>query len=278
MSSARLFAASLCSCLLACSGEAPAPAPAGPTKLPTVEPTNPAPAPAAPAPAAAAAPDPNEEACARVILVSYAGAQPPTEGVTRDKKEAKARAEELLAKVKAGADFIELARTESDGESSSARDGITGTFKRANWPVMHLPIADAVYKLKVDELAPEVIQTTYGFVLLKRCAIEKAHSRHILIRYKGAKRAEDDVKRTKKAAEKLAAGLLKKLKKGADFAELAKKESEDSSAERGGDIGLQPRGVLAPPYEKALFALKPGERSGVVETEMGFHIIERLPD
>ena len=275
MSSARFVVVSFASALFACSSEPPAPAPTGPTKLPIVEPTNPAPPPPAPAPAP---PDPNEEACARVVLVAYDGAQPPTEGVIRDKKEAKARAEELLAKIKGGADFIELARTESDGESSSARDGIVGTYKRANWAIMHLPISDAVYKLKVDELAPEVIQTTYGFVLLKRCAIEKAHSRHILIRYKGAKRAEDDVKRTKKAAEKLAAGLLKKLAKGADFAKLAEKESEDSSAERGGDIGLQPRGVLAPPYEKALFALKPGERTKVVETEMGFHIIERLPD
>ena len=48
--------------------------------------------------------------------------------------------------------------------------------------------------------------------------------------------------------------------------------------ERGGDIGSQGRGLLALPYETALFALQPGGRSAVVETDFGFHVIERLPD
>ena len=281
MSIARSFLASCALCLLACSGE-PAPAPPGPIKLPTAVPSNPpstpppAAAPAAPAAAPAAAND--EEACARVVVVSYDGAQPPTEGVTRDKKAAQARAAELLAKAQAGSDVAELARSDSDAPTSAARDGILGTYKRNAWPVMHLPISDAIYKLAVGQVAPDVIATTYGFTILQRCPVEKANSRHILIRYKDAKRAPETIKRSKAAAQKLATGLLKQLRKGADFAELAKTKSEDASAIRGGEVGLQPRGLLAPAYEKALFALKPGERSAVVETDMGFHIIERLPD
>jgi parvulin-like peptidyl-prolyl isomerase len=74
----------------------------------------------------------------------------------------------------------------------------------------------------------------------------------------------------------MAAALLQELREGADFAELAKAKSEDSSAARGGDIGTQARGLLAPAYENKLFSLEPGGQSQVVETAMGFHIIDRL--
>ena len=63
----------------------------------------------------------------------------------------------------------------------------------------------------------------------------------------------------------------------ADFAELAKKYSEDSSFDRGGDLGSIGRGMFAAPYEDAAFALaKPGDTSAVVETDFGFHVIRRL--
>jgi len=66
------------------------------------------------------------------------------------------------------------------------------------------------------------------------------------------------------------------LDAGADFEALAKKQSEDGSAERGGDLGSVGRGLFAPSYESAAFALKPGEVSAVVESDFGFHIIQRI--
>ena len=68
-----------------------------------------------------------------------------------------------------------------------------------------------------------------------------------------------------------------KLTDGADFAKLAMKRSEDSSAVRGGELGSLGRGRLAIPFEAALFPMKTGELSTVVETEFGYHIIQRLP-
>ena len=278
MPTARSFPTLCALCLLACSDKPAAPAPAEPAKAPTAVPADPPAAvpsaPAAPAPAAAD----GDEACARVVIVAYKGAEPPTEGVTRDKAAAEARARELLAKIKAGTELAAVARSDSDGETSAARDGIVGTFKRNAWLPMHAAVREAVYKLPVGEVAPDPVDAPYGYVLVQRCAVEKAHSRHILIRYKDAKRAPVAITRSRADAEQAAAALLDQLADGADFAELAKTKSEDGSALRGGDIGLQPRGLLAPPFEKALFALKPGERSPVIETEMGFHIIERLPD
>jgi len=69
-------------------------------------------------------------------------------------------------------------------------------------------------------------------------------------------------------------GLLKQIKDGADFAELAKANSACSSAAQGGDLKFFPRGKMAAPFEKAAFALEVGKVSDIVETRFGYHIIK----
>jgi parvulin-like peptidyl-prolyl isomerase len=77
---------------------------------------------------------------------------------------------------------------------------------------------------------------------------------------------------TRAEAEK----ILAMLKSGADFAKLAKESSIDPiSASRGGEIGPFKKGDLIPEFEKAVFPLKKGEISGIVETQFGFHIIKK---
>lgn len=101
-------------------------------------------------------------------------------------------------------------------------------------------------------------------------ASEERRASHILVQLpEGAK---DDVKA---AARKKAEDLLAKVKANpASFAEIAKKNSDDpGSAEKGGDLGFIGHGAMVKPFEDAVFALKPHEISGIVESEFGYHII-----
>ena len=93
--------------------------------------------------------------------------------------------------------------------------------------------------------------------------------KHILILFE--KDATEKIMQIKKKQIK---EILAELKGGKDFAEAAKEYSEDVSASLGGDVGFVKKGQMVPEFEKAVYRLKEGEISGVVETEYGYHIIK----
>jgi peptidyl-prolyl cis-trans isomerase D len=100
---------------------------------------------------------------------------------------------------------------------------------------------------------------------------ERVKVRHILIK------TTDKSDADKKVALAKAEGLLKQLKGGADFAALAKQNSDDpGSAVNGGDLDWVVRGQTVPEFEKVAFSLKPKELSGIVTTQYGYHIIQLL--
>jgi peptidyl-prolyl cis-trans isomerase C len=105
---------------------------------------------------------------------------------------------------------------------------------------------------------------------------EMVKVRHILV-----KMNESAPEKDKKAAKKKAEDILEKIKSGEDFAKLAAEVSDDlGSKQKGGELGFFPRGRMVKPFEDAAFALKPGEVSGLVKTQYGYHIIkleERKP-
>lgn len=104
-------------------------------------------------------------------------------------------------------------------------------------------------------------------------ANEQRHASHILLAFTpGAdEKAKQEVK--KKAEQ-----VLAEVKKNpAKFAELAKKYSQDpGSAEKGGDLGTFGRGTMVKPFEQAVFAMKPGQVSELVQSDFGYHIIKLL--
>ncbi len=105
---------------------------------------------------------------------------------------------------------------------------------------------------------------------------EKIKASHILITPEGAKRGDMSgvTDEAKKVAEAKANDLLKQLKNGADFAELATANSACPSKAKGGSLGEFGKGQMDPTFEKASLALKKDELSGVVSTQFGYHIIK----
>jgi len=97
---------------------------------------------------------------------------------------------------------------------------------------------------------------------------EQARSRHILIKVAPGADAKTDA-----AAKAKAEALLKQIKAGANFAELAKKNSEDSSKDAGGELGFFKRGATVPEFEKALFSQKIGD-TAIVKSQFGYHILQ----
>ncbi len=126
--------------------------------------------------------------------------------------------------------------------------------------------------LKADvTVSDEDLRKYYNENIARYSTPEERRASHILIN--APKDAPADVRAKAKAK---AEALLAQVKANPDsFAELAKKNSDDpGSAARGGDLDYFSRGAMVKPFEDAAFALKPGEVSGVVESDFGYHIIK----
>ena len=98
---------------------------------------------------------------------------------------------------------------------------------------------------------------------------EQVKARHILIKVQAD--APDD---QKAEARKKIEAVQQKVKKGEDFATLAKTYSEGPSGPRGGDLGYFRRGQMVKPFEEVAFSLKPDQTSEIVETRFGYHLIK----
>src|SRR6202051_496473 len=86
---------------------------------------------------------------------------------------------------------------------------------------------------------------------------QEVHARHILVE------SEDEAK-----------AIAADLKKGADFAELAKKKSKDAGASDGGDLGFFTKDQMVPEFSTVAFALEPGKISDPVKSQFGWHILQ----
>jgi peptidyl-prolyl cis-trans isomerase D len=119
------------------------------------------------------------------------------------------------------------------------------------------------------QIPEQELRAAYASALDNFRTPETVRARHILVATDGKSDAEKKTLRTK------ADDLAKQAKGGADFAELARKNSDDSgNAPNGGDLGTFGRGQMVKEFEDTAFSLKPGEVSSVVTTQFGYHVIK----
>jgi peptidyl-prolyl cis-trans isomerase C len=119
-------------------------------------------------------------------------------------------------------------------------------------------LRDSFYEKKVRDAVTEAqAKAAYNEQIAKIPPEPEVRARHILVK-----------------TEQEAKDLVKQLKGGADFTELAKKSSDGPSAATGGDLGYFSHGQMVKQFEDVAFALKPGQISDPVQTEFGWHVIK----
>ena len=138
--------------------------------------------------------------------------------------------------------------------------------------IRYFVIDQSLAKLKVM-VTPNEVQRDYNNDIDRYRTPEQIRASHILLKTEG--KSEADV-RTKAEA------ILKEVKGGADFAAVAKRESEDEmSKASGGDLSYFSRGRMVPEFDTAAFAMQTGQTSDLVKSQFGFHIIrvtDRKPE
>jgi peptidyl-prolyl cis-trans isomerase D len=129
-------------------------------------------------------------------------------------------------------------------------------------------IFDPVQIGSTIQMADAELRRAYDLNLDQFRVAERAQARHILLTTDEKKKDDAEVKAK-------AEGILKQLRSGADFAELAKKFSQDpGSGAKGGDLGWVTRGQMVKPFEDAVFSQKVGEIGNPVKTQYGYHIVQ----
>ena len=184
----------------------------------------------------------------------------------------RARAEEAIKRLREGADFSQVAAAYSDAPDA-LQGGAMGWRSQDRLPELFV---EALENLKPGEVS-NALRSPAGYHVVKLIAlrgagapllVEQSHVRHILVRTNELV-SEDDAKR------KLT-NLRERIVNGADFAELARLNSDDGSASRGGDLGWVYPGDTVPEFERAFSELKPLEVSRPVKTTFGWHLIQLL--
>jgi peptidyl-prolyl cis-trans isomerase SurA len=183
-----------------------------------------------------------------------------------------AEADAVIAKLRAGADFKQMAVSISDG-ANALQGGSLGWRTLNRIPTLFVDEVKAMQKGDISE----PIRSPGGFHILKLMdttgvdahVITETHVRHILIK---TNELIDD----QEAKARLTA-IAERIADGDDFSVLAKANSDDTgSAIKGGDLGWVVPGLLVPPFEKAMTQLAINAISAPVQTQFGWHLIQVL--
>lgn len=185
-----------------------------------------------------------------------------------------ARANEIMRLVRQGDDFAKLAAAFSD--SKDAMQGGSLEWR----PLQGLPtiFADEVVKMKPAQVS-SILRSPAGLHIFKlvdvhdgkqtrELKVEQTHARHILLRASDVLNEAD--------AKRRLSDLRQRIVGGAKFEDMARTNSSDATAARGGDLGWLSSGDTVPDFERAMNALKNGQISEPVQSPFGWHLIQVL--
>ncbi len=179
-------------------------------------------------------------------------------------------AEKAHEQIKAGADFRQISAGVSDAPNA-LDGGPLGWRTAARLPQIFV---ESALSMKVGEVST-VLRSANGFHIIKLLdkrgnespvIISQTRARHILIRL-------SEVVSETEAKQRLT-NIKERIDNGASFIELARLQSEDASASRGGDLGWLNPGDTVPEFERAMMALEPGQVSDPVQSPFGWHLIQ----
>ena len=202
--------------------------------------------------------------------VSHILVQVPDNASPEQIKARQARAEQALAQLKSGTDFRQIAASFSEAPDS-LQGGSMGWRESARLPTL---FEEALRSMKPNELS-SILRSPNGFHILKlierrggqqAVVVQQTQARHILIK------VSEIVSEAEGRNRML--NLRERLVNKTDFAQLARANSEDASASRGGELGWLSPGDTVPEFERAMDALKPGEFSPPVRSPFGWHLIQ----
>ena len=198
--------------------------------------------------------------------------QVPEQANAEQIQERKKRAEQALAELKKGSDFGLVSASFSDAPNA-LQGGEVGWRPASRLPQL---FTDALNKLQPGEISP-ILRSPNGFHLLKLndkrgrdavLVVTQTHARHILVKTNEVVSEED--------AKRRLLELKERLDNGAKFADLARLQSEDGSASKGGDLGWLSPSDTVPEFEHAMDALPLNVVSAPIHTQFGWHLIEVL--
>ena len=187
-----------------------------------------------------------------------------------------AKAQQVLERLRAGGDFAALA-AEVSASATRANGGQMGLRSTDRYPPLFV---EATQTLRAGGLAGPV-RSGAGFHILKvlekrqagsglpDAVVTQTRARHILLRL--------TPQLTEAAAVEKLAGFKKRIASGqADFAALARENSQDASAKAGGDLGWVPAGAFVPEFDKVMDALAPNQVSDPLVSRFGVHLVQVL--
>ena len=173
-----------------------------------------------------------------------------------------------LAVLSFPADKFREGITPSDAEIAKYFEDHKETFRvPEKRKIRFLTVDQESFRAK-ETVSGQQIERHYNENIQQYSTPEQVRASHILLKTDG----KDDA-----AVKKQAGEILAKAKGGADFAELAKKYSQDeSNAAKGGDLDYFGRGQMVPEFDAAAFSMQPGQISDLVKTQYGYHIIKMV--